>query len=233
MLLLNLRASSGSVDNPPYGLEFCPTPLRSAFGVCMALPYAVMLSLLVKDSPRWLVTRGRLKEAEASLLRVAKWNKTTYNLPDNLMGVLEDIYAKECGEKPTSTLLSRFKSLVSSPYLRRVTGILVPVWLMQSCLYISIPLSADQFPSPFVYMAVLGVAEIPAYTVTAPITARLGRKKFLVGGLLLTCALQILVVVLIAIEYQNYWLNMVLIASGYTMICSVYQVNLVFSWHFS
>ncbi|XP_018017412.1 solute carrier family 22 member 15 [Hyalella azteca] len=136
---------------------------------------------------------------------------------------------KECEEKPSSTLLSRFKSLVSSPYLRRVTGILVPVWLMQSCLYISIPLSADQFPSPYVAMAVLGVAEIPAYSVTAPITARLGRKKFLIGGLLLTCALQIIVVVLIVIGYQNYWLNMVLTASGYTMICSVFQVNLVFS----
>ncbi|XP_018011532.2 solute carrier family 22 member 15-like [Hyalella azteca] len=202
------------------------------FQLAGSFPIVLLLLLsnpiLLKDSPRWLVTRGRLKEAEASLLRVAKWNKTTYNLPDNLMGVLEGINMKDCEEEPSSTFLSRIKSLVSSPYLRRVTGILLPVGLMQGCLYISIPLSADQFPSPYVGMAVLGLAEIPAYTVAAPITARLGRKKFLIGGLLLACALQITVVVLNVTGYQNYWSQILLVSLGYTMISSVYQVNMLF-----
>jgi len=52
-------------------------------------------------------------------------------------------------------------------------------------------------------MAALGVAEIPAYTITAPITTKFGRKKVVIICLALTAVLEIILAILEGIQYDN------------------------------
>lgn len=49
------------------------------------------------------------------------------------------------------------------------------------------------------YVALLGVAELPAYTVTAPITDKVGRKPFIIGCFMLTALVEVTLVVLLLV----------------------------------
>ncbi|KAK7086304.1 hypothetical protein SK128_010285 [Halocaridina rubra] len=67
-------------------------------------------------------------------------------------------------------------ALFRTKIIRHMTIVLLIVWLLQGVVYLGLPLSSSAFSSPFLYMALLGLAELPAYTLTAPITKKLGRK---------------------------------------------------------
>ena len=54
-------------------------------------------------------------------------------------------------------------------------------------------------------MAIMGVAELPAYTITAPITQRLGRRTFVVASLLLTTVMHMILVVLMLTKEDGGW----------------------------
>ena len=47
---------------------------------------------VIDESPRWLVSKNRLKDAERVIRRGSRLNGTTEKLPDNLTEVLENIY---------------------------------------------------------------------------------------------------------------------------------------------
>lgn len=249
------------------GLEVFPLKHRATYGVTVALPYALMLSMLagiawlsrkwrlvqlwgsvptlllvicsnpfiLKESPRWLVSQGRLQKAEEVLRKAASLNNTTYILPDDLPETLHRIHtAHSRPDSEGSTIpenlsfWDRIRSLVSTSTMRRITIITVIVWLFQSTLYISIPLRATNFLSPFAYMAVLGVAEIPAYTITAPITSKTGRKPFVAGALLLTAIMEGTLVILMFFGEGDAWSSIAVSAVAYTFVCSVFQVNLMY-----
>ena len=50
---------------------------------------------VLKESPRWLVEKGRISEAESILRRGAQLNGKSYNIPDDLYEILQEIYLKE------------------------------------------------------------------------------------------------------------------------------------------
>jgi len=43
-------------------------------------------------------------------------------------------------------------------------------------------------------MCLLGLSEVPAYTISVPITNRVGRIKFIMGGFIITAGLQLTLV---------------------------------------
>ena len=59
-------------------------PNWSHLQMAITLPAVVLLviSFCVPESPRWLLTRGRISEAESIILKIAKFNERT--VPDNL-----------------------------------------------------------------------------------------------------------------------------------------------------
>ena len=59
------------------------------------------------------------------------------------------------------------------------------------------------FRSPSIYMAILGVMEIPAYTLTIPITKKIGRKNVISSGLIAAALLEIIIVSVILSGFNN------------------------------
>ncbi|XP_066978838.1 organic cation transporter protein-like [Macrobrachium rosenbergii] len=94
-------------------------------------------------------------------------------------------------------------ALLRTKIIRKVTLVLVVVWLLQGVVYLGLPLSSSSFSSPFLYMALLGAFEVPAYSLTAPITKRLGRKSVVTTCLIGCGALLLSVTGLLLADMNN------------------------------
>jgi hypothetical protein len=44
------------------------------FGIFALIPHA-LLAFIIMESPRWLMTKGRLEEAKKIIKKILKWNK--------------------------------------------------------------------------------------------------------------------------------------------------------------
>ena len=53
--------------------------VRSHIAVCVCSHMAVSVCRLIPESPRWLLSKGRVAEAEVILTRLARANKATFN----------------------------------------------------------------------------------------------------------------------------------------------------------
>lgn len=120
-------------------------------------------------------------------------------------------------------------ALLRTKIIRKVTLVLVVVWLLQGVVYLGLPLSSSSFSSPFLYMALLGAFEVPAYSLTAPITKRLGRKSVVTTCLIGCGALLLSVTGLLLADMNNEWLHLVIIMISYLLVCTAYQVNFLYA----
>uniref|UniRef100_A0A6A7FNQ3 Organic cation transporter protein-like n=1 Tax=Hirondellea gigas TaxID=1518452 RepID=A0A6A7FNQ3_9CRUS len=188
--------------------------------------------LVSLESPRWLVTKGRLKDAEKTLRHIARYNNKTNSLPDDLHLHLSAVYRhqQEC-RKSTEPLSSwqHLKSLYASKYMRKITVINYLMWYNKSLLYLAIPLNANHFSSVFVYMSLLAVSEIPAYTITGAITTKFGRKRVISIYLMVVVVMQGSMVIMMGVHYENGWLNYAMSAVAYTFVASSSQVNVLYT----
>ncbi|GAB5602259.1 MFS transporter [Thermus sp. FJN-A] len=153
---------------------------RGAF-LAGALPalYAAYLRLSLPESPRWLVARGRVGEAEAL---VAAWEK---NLPGPLP---EPTPIPTPPPKPLP-----YTALFRRPLLRR-TVFLALAWFALNAGYYG---AFIWLPSLLVaqgytlvrsleYVLLITLAQVPGYLAAAFLVERLGRRPVLVGFLALS-----------------------------------------------
>lgn len=120
-------------------------------------------------------------------------------------------------------------ALVRTPVMRKLSLVLVVVFLLQGIVYLGLPLSSEFFSSPFLYMALLGAVELPAYSLTAPITRYLGRRT-VVSFCLVTCGLLLLSVFIVrAVDFEGEWLFMLITLLSYLLVCTAYQVNFLYA----
>ncbi|XP_042855691.1 organic cation transporter-like protein [Penaeus japonicus] len=120
-------------------------------------------------------------------------------------------------------------ALVRTKVMRRLSLVLVTVWLLQGIVYLGLPLSANAFSSPFLYMALMGAVEVPAYSVSAPITQRLGRRP-VICFCLISCGLLLLSLLLLEIfAYKEEWVDLLLVLLSYLLVCTSYQVNFLYA----
>ncbi|CAL1262989.1 unnamed protein product, partial [Larinioides sclopetarius] len=153
--------------------------LKDWFWIEIAITVPCILLLLtcwiLPESPRWLMVKGKMKEAEKILIKAAKINgKKISNLDSELRTVMD---SAQKAYKP-SEASKGFIDLVSSPGLWRNTLNIWFLWFVNSFTYYGLSYSTNALAGdPFVNFALSGVVEIPGCIITSFAIHYLGRKK--------------------------------------------------------
>ncbi|XP_062908740.1 organic cation/carnitine transporter 2-like isoform X1 [Mobula hypostoma] len=147
----------------------------------LSLPGLLYIPLwwFVPESPRWLLFKGRIQEAEAIIQHIAKKNGIT---PPAV--VFSDLELEEM--KVKSVISHTIIHLVKTSNIRAITIINFLVWMILSIEYYGLSLNTpnlngDAYLNCFFSAAI----EVPAYTVTWLLLQRFTRKFCLSGALFL------------------------------------------------
>ncbi|KAL4233279.1 hypothetical protein ACF0H5_007963 [Mactra antiquata] len=158
-----------------------------------SLPCVILLSYwwLIPESPRWLLTKGRVKEAEVAIRRMARWNKT--KVPDKMFDekTLEEDIDKD----------SSFVKLFNTRKQLFRTCVIFFNWAVVAMTYFGLALNSENLNGNlYLNFAISGLVEIPAYIIVILLVDRVGRRRLycvmmILGGL--CCASTIF-----SIEYE-------------------------------
>ncbi|PIK36869.1 putative solute carrier family 22 member 15-like [Apostichopus japonicus] len=140
----------------------------------------LFLSCFIPESPRWLMSEGRISEAEDALYRVGKMSNPTFNR--QMVSITE---TKEEGPKASSGTFDAFRT----PEIRRRLLALMFAWFTCSFVYYGLTMNAtSQGSNMYVSFALSGLVEVPAHLICTVALNRIGRKRclflaFFTGGL--------------------------------------------------
>ncbi|XP_037785909.1 organic cation transporter protein-like [Penaeus monodon] len=212
--------------------------------LAVSLPGLILLPVLwfLDESPRWLVTRGQFDRAQKILEKAAHWNDVQLPPPGQLERLMrniqketilakEEIMADHEGALPLRRRIwlvgLKVFVLFRTPRLRRITLLIYLKFLMVSMVFFGIELNTGRFTiNPFLYMSVMGVMDLPAYTLMAPILVRLGRK----GPLVVCYFISGAVILGLAFVAPNAgWLVTLLALVGQLCVTSAFQVLRLYS----
>ncbi|CAG7696957.1 unnamed protein product [Allacma fusca] len=162
------------------GMAFLPYVawvLRSWYtiGLATSIPGVLVLLYLklIPESPRWLVSVGKVKEAAEIILQIAKENGTSDKItPAQLDSMLKQLVAKQ--EKATRvgvwTLFSRKRLALN-------TVLLTISWSMNVLVYYGITLNTTQMAgNQFVNFFILSIIELPSGYLGGVLADKLGRR---------------------------------------------------------
>ncbi|XP_074528466.1 organic cation/carnitine transporter 2-like [Halichoeres trimaculatus] len=136
---------------------------------------------VIPESPRWLLTQGRVEEAEAIVKKAAKWNKV--QAPQ----VIFKDYHKYVDEKKTDPKEhSSVLSLLKTKNIRNTTIILCLVWFSLSFGYYGLSLNTSRLHAdPYLSCFLSAVVEVPAYITCWLAMLFVPRRVSTIGVLLL------------------------------------------------
>ncbi|XP_068223476.1 organic cation transporter protein-like [Palaemon carinicauda] len=120
-------------------------------------------------------------------------------------------------------------ALLRTKVIRNLVLVMFGMWALQGILYLGLVLISGSFSSPFLYMALLGAFELFAYSFTAPVVERFGRKTIITTSFISCGVLLFSGVCLMLAGIQNEWLHMVICMISYYFICTSYQTNLTYT----
>ncbi|KAG9339815.1 hypothetical protein JZ751_022482 [Albula glossodonta] len=130
--------------------------------VAMSVPGLIYIPLwwFIPESPRWLLSQGRVQEAEAILRDAARRNGVTP--PMVILTPTEDEEKKSKREEAYSVV-----DLFRGSDIRYTTFILFLVWLSLSSGYLGLSLSATSLHgNPYLNCFISAAIEVPAYIVS-------------------------------------------------------------------
>ncbi|XP_042883641.1 organic cation transporter protein-like [Penaeus japonicus] len=182
------------------------------------------------ESPRWLAVRGQHRRALRVLQKAARWNGVALPPDEELLLLLKDGVKDEAMGRPHQGTHAHNRKgafrrhldeafiLFRTPRLRTITLSLYTNYLLVGVVYFGLSLSGGDLSSdPFLYMALTGVVELPAYTLVIPVVARFGRRAPVVAFFFLGA------VVLLALPFVPAG-SMVLALIGKMSVASAFQI---------
>lgn len=153
------------------------TSIPSALYCFFVLPF-------VSESPRWYLVKGRLEEAMKVMRSIAANNGKS--LPAGISLSLdgnEHDDAAAASEEPSGSLVDVFKS----PLTRTRMVLMAFIWLLCGIGYYGLSLNVVNL-STNLYVSVLlnGIAEMPAFALTAVMLNKFGRRALLISTMMLS-----------------------------------------------
>ncbi|XP_063604252.1 organic cation transporter protein-like [Penaeus indicus] len=215
-------------------LGYVVTAWRVLWLVCnIPLLLAVPMTMLIDESPRWLIQKGFGAEAAAVLEKAAL--KNGVQLSDGTNSYLEKLKllstssgAATTGDGCQCSWLSNALSYLRSPAMRLVLLVTPLVWLFQRMVYVGIILSANNFTSnsPFEFVIISGGIGGITVFLTTPVMMKLGRKTIIVGAFLTST---IMLLCDLAVPAEHWWLKWILVLGAFCLSVGAFQVNYVFA----
>lgn len=134
---------------------------------------SIFIMFLVPESPRWLLLRGRVQEAEDIINEAASANGLS--IPKISLEKSSGPNAKPGGTPSENfSLLSLFKR----KSIRTTTMVMVISFVVNGIGYFGISMSVSRLGDDmYVNFALAGLVEVPSYLVGTPLLDRIGRQK--------------------------------------------------------
>ncbi|XP_070537806.1 organic cation transporter protein-like [Ptychodera flava] len=160
-----------------------------ALQLLISIPQSTLLAYwwFIPESPRWLLSQGRVKEAEVVIMKAARINKADLRplLPMQGSWRIElDVSKKGREEEPGYTVFD----LLRTPKLRRITLNIFFHWSAACLVFYGVTLNTDLLPgNQYINFCISGIVDVPATLIAMMLTERMGRPRslclyFLVAG---------------------------------------------------
>ncbi|GIY86475.1 organic cation transporter protein, partial [Caerostris extrusa] len=189
--------------------------------VVITLPSIIFLSSywLLPESPRWLITHGKLDAAIQLLQEAAKKNGVDFeNIGPKLKETVSKTSKAHETENYSVNILQLFK-----PGLWQSTTIVFYIWTVIAFVYYGITYNTNELAGdPFLNFALYGLIEVPSYAITLFVIQSKGRRNPLAISMIvvgISCLL------MYPIPEDPWWIGVILLCSE----SSSSQVPLVLS----
>ncbi|CAH2095558.1 unnamed protein product [Euphydryas editha] len=155
------------------------------FSLALAIPQVIYLGyfFVLTESPRWLVSVGKVDDATKLVTKAAKFNGLpTSNVEETLKKMSADIKSQSTVAKPNYIDLFKGSLLIK-------TVISCIIWMITGLTYYGFNQYISQTsPNPFLTVAAMGAIQVPAILLSIWLLRHFGRKLaiitfFTLGGL--------------------------------------------------
>ncbi|XP_042876743.1 organic cation transporter protein-like isoform X1 [Penaeus japonicus] len=199
------------------------------FICCVPTLALLPLVFLMDESARWLLQQGRQEEATKVLKKAVRLNKAKLTSP--LESTLEKLNQANSAPEDRGTSLSssleQARAYLRSPIMRTIILVTPLLWFLQSCLYLSVAINANNFNSsnPFLYVCLSGSMDTSAILLMTPLSTRLGRRVIVGGGMF---AGGLLFLLELLVSEDLFWLKWILVMGGFLLVAGSFQMNYVY-----